>query len=74
VFIDKSLGYGFALFESGESARLAVRALHRRRVGNKTLVCRLSRSEMNLERTPDAARASNRLFVRGFPQSFTNGN
>lgn len=72
--VDISLCYGFALLESADEAASVVRALHRRRVGGKTLACKLSRSTVSLERPlTDAPDVSHRLFVRGFPAAFTDG-
>lgn len=71
---DQSMCYGFALFESVDDARAVVAALHRKRVGNKTLMCKLARSVVNLLPSPSqTSEATNRLFVRGFPASFTDG-
>lgn len=73
---DSSLCYGFALLESTQEAALVMRALHRRRVGGKTITCRLSRSTVSIDRprSDDDAVQSNRLFVRGFPSTFTDGS
>lgn len=93
---DVSRQYGFVLFHSPADAQAAVRALHRLRVGRRTITCRLAQSVISTEpmiatlnavasnasasaaastesvvAPHDAAAPSNRLFVRGFPASFT---
>lgn len=87
---DVSRQYGFVLFHTPADAQAAVRALHRLRVGRRTITCRLAQSVISTEpmiatlnavasnpssdlSSPDAAAPSNRLFVRGFPASFTRG-
>ena len=71
---DRSRGFGFGLYHSPADARAATRALHRRRVGQRTLTARLAHSSLSVEPpAAPAAAVSHRLFVRGFPAHFTNG-
>jgi RNA recognition motif-containing protein len=50
---DVSRQYGFVLFQTPADAQAAVRALHRRRVGRRTITCRLALSVVSMDPSVD---------------------
>eukprot|EP00741_Cyanophora_paradoxa_P015721 tig00020904_g15177.t1 len=71
-----SLGYGFVRYQSPEEAQNAIAQMNGMRIGNKTLLCKLSNSSPASSNTPGSpsAEPSNNLYIKPLQTSTTEAD